>query len=380
MAWDVQFRNGVWLPQTGWWLDAHHATERSFVSHAHFDHLARHQEILCSDGTARLMRARLPSKKRREHILPFGLTEQLTPDTTVTLHPAGHIWGSSQILLAHESHGRLLYTGDFKLRPGLVAEPCATPPADVLIMETTFGRSHYIMPPADDVRRDLLKFCHETLADGAVPVLLAYSLGKCQEVLAGLAGSGLSVMLHPQAERLTRIHEDCGLTFPPHLEFSAADVAGHVVIAPPQWGGSSLLKSLPRARTAMITGWALDRSTIHRHRCDAAFPLSDHADFTDLLRFVEQVNPRLVYTLHGFAEDFAQTLRERGVEAWAIGRANQLDLGFQSEMADTAIRPPLNTDQSESDCDTETDGRLHRAPQRLHPLKRPAQQTMDRAL
>ena len=328
MAWEVQFKNGVWLPQAGWWLDAQRAVDRSFVSHAHFDHLGRHSEILCTETTARFMHARMPSKKRREHILPFGHTEQLTEDITVSLHPAGHILGSSQILLEHTSHGRLLYTGDFKLRQGLVAEPCATPQADVLIMETTFGRSHYLMPPTDDVRRAIVRFCQETLAEGGTPVLFAYSLGKTQEVLASLAGSGLPVMLHPQAEKLTRLHEECGIVFPSHREFFADEVAGHVLITPPQWGGSSLLKSLPSPRTAMITGWALDRNTIHRHRCDAAFALSDHADFADLLNYVERVNPKKVLTLHGFAEDFARTLRERGIEAWALGRGNQLDLGL----------------------------------------------------
>jgi Cft2 family RNA processing exonuclease len=328
MAWDVQFKNGIWLPQAGWWLDAHHAVDRSFISHAHFDHLGRHREILCTEVTSRFMQARMPSKKRREHILPFGHTEQLTEDITVTLHPAGHILGSSQILLEHPSHGRLLYSGDFKVRQGLVAETCATPHADVLIMETTFGRPHYLMPPADDVRRDIVQFCKDTLASDGTPVLFAYSLGKCQEVLASLGNTGLPVMLHPQAEKLTRIHEECGIVFPTHREFNPEEAAGHVVITPPQWGGSSLLKSIPSPRTAMITGWALDRNTIHRHRCDAAFALSDHADFADLLSYVERVNPQKVLTLHGFAEDFARILRERGIEAWALGRGNQLDLGL----------------------------------------------------
>ncbi len=345
MAWDVQFRNGVWLPQTGWWLDARYPAPRSFVSHAHFDHLAAHDEIICSEGTAKLMRARMPAL-RREHILPFGRTEQLTPDTAVTLHPAGHIFGSAQILLEHAEHGRLLYTGDFKLRPGRSAEPCATPAADVLIMETTYGRPHYILPPTDDVLRAITHFCRQALEDGETPVLFGYSLGKSQELLSSLAGANLPVMLHRQAARLTRIYEECGLTFPAHREFTAAEVGGHVVIAPPHAPGSSFLRSIPRPRTAMITGWALDPGAIFRYQCDAAFPLSDHADFTDLLEFVERVRPKKVFTLHGFAEDFARTLRERGVEAWAIGRDNQLELLIPSSAVPVAI-PALMTDPAE---------------------------------
>lgn len=343
MPWQVEFRAGVWLPQVGWWLDAHFPVERSFVSHAHSDHTAPHREVLCSAGTAALMRARLPAE-RTEHVLPFGQTEQLTPDCTVTLHPAGHIFGSAQILLEHAEHGRLLYTGDFKLRPGLSAERCTTPPTDWLIMETTFGRPHYVFPPTAEVLNDIAHFCHETIGNGEVPVLFGYSLGKSQELLSGLAAAQLPVMLHPQTHKLTRIYEQFGIVFPPYREFQTEELAGHVVICPPQSRESAFVRRIPRRRTAVVTGWAVDPGTSYRYQCDAAFPLSDHADFPDLLRYVERVQPRHVLTLHGFAQEFAQTLRERGLDAWAIGQDNQLELGMGGAAPvawspDESIRP-----------------------------------------
>jgi len=324
MTWRVQDHNGIWLPQIGWHLDARRATARSFVSHAHFDHIARHREVILSPGTARLMRARLTGQ-RVEHVLPFGQTEALTAEAAVTLFPAGHILGSAMILLEHTRHGRLLYTGDFKLRPGLSAETCEAPRADVLIMETTFGRPHYVLPPTADVLVAIVEFCRESLTADEVPVLYGYSLGKSQEILRALGGAGLPVMVHPQIKRLTAVCEELGLTFPPHAVFDAETVSGHVVICPPQAADGPLRRALPAHRTAMISGWALDRGAIFRYGCDAAFPLSDHADFSDLLRLVDLVRPRVVYTQHGFAEDFAQTLRQRGIEAWALGRVNQLE-------------------------------------------------------
>ncbi|MET0263858.1 MAG: ATP-dependent DNA ligase [Rariglobus sp.] len=327
MPWDVQFRNGLWLPQTGWWLDAHHPTPRSFVSHAHFDHLAPHNEILCSEGTAKLMNARMPGE-RRERVLPFHQTADFSPGVVATLYPAGHIYGSAQILLEHERHGRLLYTGDFKLRTGLSAEPCETPPADLVIMETTYGKPHYVLPPTADVLRAIIHFCRQAIEDDEVPVLFGYSLGKSQELLSSLAGASLPVMLHPATLRLTQVYEELGLTFPPFRAFDANEQAGHVVICPPQQPASSFLKKIKRRRTAMITGWALDPGAHFRYQCDAAFPLSDHADYNDLLRFVERVKPKRVLTLHGFATEFARTLRERGVEAWAIGQDNQLEMSL----------------------------------------------------
>jgi Cft2 family RNA processing exonuclease len=171
-------------------------------------------------------------------------------------------------------------------------------------------------------------FCREALADDATPVLCAYSLGKSQELLLGLAAAQLPVMVHPQILKMTRIHEELGLAFPGCRLFEPLFAAGHVVICPPQPRRSAFFSALPRCRIAAVTGWALDSGAIYRYQCDAAFPLSDHADFPGLLAFVDRVRPRLVYTVHGYAREFAGTLRARGIEAWALGADNQLDLGL----------------------------------------------------
>jgi Cft2 family RNA processing exonuclease len=192
-------------------------------------------------------------------------------------------------------------------------------------METTYGLPRYQLPPTDEVVAAMVDFCRLSLAAGAVPVLLGYSLGKAQEILASLEGAGLPVMLHPEVFRLTSVCIKLGRTFPAHREFDAASAPGHVVIAPPNVGKPWLGRIAPR-RVALVSGWALDSSTRYRSGCDAAFPLSDHADFAELLEFVERVQPKMVYTLHGFAVEFAATLRARGVEAYAIGRDNQLEL------------------------------------------------------
>ncbi|MBI3886646.1 MAG: MBL fold metallo-hydrolase [Opitutae bacterium] len=323
MAWVVQFNRGVWLPQIGWWLDAQLGAPRSFVSHAHSDHIARHQSVLCTPATARFMQARLGGK-RAHTLLGFDQPHALELGCEVRLQPAGHILGSAMFHATTE-HGTLLYTGDFKLRPGLAAERCATPRADVLIMETTFGKPRYVMPPSAEVAAQIVAFCQQALAEKITPVLHAYSLGKTQEVLRIVGDAGLPVQLHPQSFRMTQLYEQCGLEFAPHAEFHAVTHPGHVVISPPQ---ADFLHLIHPRRTAVVTGWAVDSSAKYRYGCDAAFPLSDHADFPDLLAFVDLVQPKIVYTLHGFAREFAATLRARGVEAWAIGQQNQMELSL----------------------------------------------------
>jgi Cft2 family RNA processing exonuclease len=324
VAWDVQFNRGVNLPQIGWWLDAQKSQRRSFVSHAHSDHIASHREIVTTRETASLMRLRIGGR-RQEHILGFDEPWAAEFGCELRMYPAGHILGSAMIH-ATTDQGTLLYTGDFKLRPGRAAERCVVPRADVLIMETTFGLPRYVLPPQDQIEQDLLHFCRTALADGITPVIFGYSLGKTQELLQIIGGAGLPVMINTHGYKLTQRYAELGMKLPPFSLFHSGDYAGHVIITPP---GQSNLNWIHPKRTAVATGWAMDPGATYRHGCDAAFPLSDHADFPDLLAFVDQVKPKLVYTLHGFAKEFAETLRNRGIEAWAIGQQNQMNLTLQ---------------------------------------------------
>ena len=324
MPWEVRQQNGLSLPQIGWWLDAQKAQTRCFVSHAHSDHIGPHREIVATRATASLMRLRMAGK-RQETILEYGQPWSSELGCEFRLHPAGHIFGSA-MLEARTEHGTLLYTGDFKLRPSLAAETCQAVRADVLIMETTFGLPKYTFPPDAQIEADIVNFCRQALADKTAPVLYAYSLGKTQELLQIVGRAGLPVMLHAHGYRMTQRYAELGMKLPRYTQLDPHHYAGYVIIAPPMTATTEPLTWIHPKRTAIASGWALDSSAKYQFGCDAAFPLSDHADFPDLLAFVERVQPKVVYTVHGFAKEFASTLRARGIEAWALGQQNQMDL------------------------------------------------------
>ena len=319
---DVRFERGVYLPRQDLWLDPWDAKRFAFVSHAHMDHIALHDEVIVSERTARLMQSRLPGE-RTEHALPFG-ERRTVRGFDLMLLPAGHIFGSAQCLL-FAGEETLLYTGDFKLRPGKSAEQAEWRQADTLIMETTFGLPRYRFPPTERVVEQVVAFCREAIDDDQVPVLLGYSLGKAQEILCSLEGVGLTPMLHGSVYKMTRIYEEFGQAFCKYVRYNADDVAGKVLICPPSANRSRMLETIPRKRVAMISGWAVDPNALYRYQVDAAFPLSDHADYTDLIRYVQLVRPRRVFTIHGFAAEFARDLRERGIEAWALNKENQME-------------------------------------------------------
>jgi len=321
---DVVYRGAVHLPKLDLWLDPPVPRGFAFVSHAHSDHIGKHRETIVSAGTSRLMRAR-QGVVGVEHVLPFGETRALR-GADFTLLPAGHVHGSAQLFLEADD-GSLLYTGDFKLRAGLSSERIAWRRADTLIMETTFGKPEFVFPPTEHVLEQVVNFCREALEDGEVPVLLGYSLGKAQEILCAVAAAGLKPMLHGAVAKMTRIYRDLVPGFPEFAEYKASEVAGHVLICPPSVRGSRMIQRIKKRRVAMLTGWAMTPGAVHRYQVDAVFPLSDHAGYDDLRKYVELIQPKQVLTLHGYASEFARDLRESGVEAWSLVSPDQLEFG-----------------------------------------------------
>ncbi len=332
-ALDLGFQTGsVHLPGLGLWLDPHEplvGPERAFVSHAHSDHIGEHREVILSAPTAKLMQARLPGV-RQEHVLEFhrpGHFQYQGRVFEITLLPAGHIFGSAMSLI-RSGEETLLYTGDFKLRRGLSAERCEPSQAEILVMETTFGRPQYAFPPTEAVLKSIVRFCREALDNDEVPVLLGYSLGKSQELLCSLGDASLPIMLHGTIFNLTRIYEQFGQCFPKYDRYEAGAARGKVLLCPPNVINSAMLRNLGKTRTAILTGWAVDPNCRYRYQCDAAFPLSDHADYPDLVELVRRVQPKRVYTMHGFAADFAQSLRVLGFDARALSENEQFALNL----------------------------------------------------
>lgn len=320
---ELLYRRGLHLPELDLWLDPHEGRAAAVVSHAHADHVRRHRLTFATDST-RLLIEHVGKSGACTITVPFG---RRTPfgDGYLTLLPAGHVLGSAQVLVERAGH-RLLYSGDLKLRSSLTAEPAEVRRADTLVVESTYGRPQYNFPPAEEVFGRLEQFCVDALTAGETPVVFAYSLGKSQEVLAGLARRGLRFGVHPTIAAVCSIYERCGVALPPYEVFQGGDADGRVLLLPPHARRGAALSAIERIRTASVTGWALDRGAVYRLRCDAAFPLSDHAGYPELFEYVERVAPSRIYTVHGFARDLAHDLRARGFRAYSLTQPEQLPL------------------------------------------------------
>src|SRR5580658_1437004 len=111
------WENGLKLTGIDLAIDFRRRQPRAFVSHAHSDHMARHELALCTPETAALYQLRMGA--RPTHAMPYRQPIDWA-GVRLTTFPAGHCLGSA-MLLAEDGERSLLYTGDFKLRPSLTA-------------------------------------------------------------------------------------------------------------------------------------------------------------------------------------------------------------------------------------------------------------------
>jgi len=311
---------------TGLYLDARRKRPCAFVSHAHADHLGRHQRTIATRATAALARHRLGERKGGEVLPaayrePFGLGE-----LTLELFSAGHVLGSAQIRITLPGGLTVGYTGDLCTEPTRTAEPAEVMPCDVLLIESTFGLPRYVFPPKEEVLAAVKRFVDDALSAGATPVLLGYSLGKAQEVLKHFGELGYPCRAHPTVHAVNQVYQEQGVSLPNvRLLGPEGPSPGEVVVAPPQLARSAAISRIRPRRTAVLTGWAVDGAPWFRG-VDASFPLSDHADFPSLVRYARATGASRVYTLHGQAGPFAKELRREGIRADPLEESAQMEL------------------------------------------------------
>ena len=312
------WENGLKLTKADLAIDFRRRQPRAFISHAHADHMARHAYALCTPETSALYQLRLGRRPTlempyRQPIAWGGLR--------LTTYPAGHCLGSA-MLLAEDGEQSLLYTGDFKLGPSATAEAAELPQADLLVLESTYGHPDYRLPPREEVLQQLFALVRRTLADGATPVIVAYTLGKSQEVTRLLTDQQIPVLQHKEIYRVSEVYEACGMKLGQYEVLRGEARPGWAFVVPPN---TPPLEHLPREVRIAVTGWAVDRAAQYRLRVDHALPLSDHADYDELFEAVARVAPKQIYCTHG-PETFVDRLRDAGYDAHLLGRPSQMRL------------------------------------------------------
>jgi putative mRNA 3-end processing factor len=184
------------------------------------------------------------------------------------------------------------------------------------------------------VIEQLLERVEAAFREGRQPIVMGYSLGKAQEIVRILTRAGHNVTCHGAVHNVNQTYEQFGVALGAYRRYYFEDFHGPgaldlrergVLVAPPQVARSGFSTRFGNPVRIMMTGWALLKGAVYRYGVEHALPLSDHADFDELLELVEKVGPKRVYTHHGYRE-FADTLRNRGIEARPAKKDRQMTL------------------------------------------------------
>src|SRR5436190_23621388 len=145
------------IPAIDAFIDPVRPVERAIITHGHGDHArSGHGAVLATPDTVAIMKTRY-GEDSAGRFQELELRVPLKLDgATITFFPAGHILGSSQVLIEAEGR-RVVVTGDYKRLPDATAQAFELVPCDLLVTEATFGLPVFQHPdPAAEIGR-LLK-------------------------------------------------------------------------------------------------------------------------------------------------------------------------------------------------------------------------------
>jgi len=288
------------------------------VSHAHSDHLRRHRTIFATAPT--LDFSKLSGANFKGVPLEYGKNYKFG-DCTVRPEPAGHILGSAQFIIDYSGY-RIVYTGDLKLSPNETCPPAAIHECDILFIDTTFGKKIFKFPEYSYLKQRLAEFVESCLQGGYLPVIFAYNLGKAQEVMKILGDAGFSTYVTKEAFANAEVHRRHDIDIKNYYLIDGQYPEGAAAILPPSMKNLEIFNSRYPIRTCFVSGWAIYPHHIRFGRVDEYIPLSDHASYDDLIRYVEVAKPDKIYCLFGFPEIVAD-LKYRGYDAIKATLANR---------------------------------------------------------
>jgi putative mRNA 3-end processing factor len=298
------------------YIDPVRPVARAVITHGHSDHArAGHGTVLATPETLAIMVERYGADHAEQtQAAPYG--EMVSRDgVEVTLVPAGHVLGSAQAVVRWGGMTAVA-SGDYKRRRDPTCAPFeVVPNPDIFITEATFGLPVFRHPDSAEevgkLLRSLVQFPERAHMVGA------YALGKAQRVIRLLREAGYSrtVYVHGALNRLNALYEahgvDLGPLAPATQPLKTAEkktFAGEIIIGPPsalqdRWG-----RRFPDPVLSFASGWMSVRARARQRGVELPLVISDHADWDELTRTIEEVNPGELWITHG---------REEGLERWA---------------------------------------------------------------
>jgi putative mRNA 3-end processing factor len=322
---------GLYCTQGNFYIDPWKPVDNAIITHAHSDHAyLGHKNYLCHHHSKPILQLRLGNNNYES--MEWGETTIIN-GVKISLHPAGHIIGSSQIRV--EYNGEVwVVSGDYKTEDDGLSGKFEPIKCNTFITESTFGLPIYKWKPQQEIFESIITWINKNKENGKTSVILAYSLGKAQRVLQHIKETTQKIFAHGAIFNTQQALINAGWKIPEVIKVTPETpkelLKGAVVIAPPSADGTAWMKKFAPYSVGVCSGWMQVRGNARRRNVDAGFALSDHADWAGLLESIKATQAERVFVTHGFQAAFSRYLNEEGI---AIAAEVKTEYGSEDEEA-----------------------------------------------
>lgn len=314
------------------------------ITHAHYDHIVGLNEsivhssaIIATQATIDLLlelgyvRGKYRSIFKNKVVpLPYNKEVEFM-DEKIKLIPARHIIGACQVLVEVDGY-KIGYTGDFKLG----GETEIMRGLDVLVIESTYGDPKYRRPFKDDIEELFVDQVLDLLRRG--PVIIYGYHGKLQEAMRILRKHGINepFLMPERIYRVTRIAEKHGCEIGEY--YSLRTNKGYMI---KNSGRYIMFQHMSRAKYRklngdyyhiILSGWEFNDPIKRLDPYSWLVALSDHADFDELVEYVERAGPKLVVVEAGRQGEpykLATELKAKGFRTLVLPGPKVIDDTFE---------------------------------------------------
>lgn len=282
-----------------------------FISHAHSDHIGaarRSNNIISTPQTAQLIKAAY-----NVSVTTVSASEE------ISLIPAGHMLGSSQLLVNDAlSNENIVYTGDFQMSKSKASGVIKVPKVDIAILDSTFCTPDILFGPKEFTYKEIVEWAKVSAQKGPV-IFSAYKMGKAQEIICALNEANITPIVSRKIAKINQVYiqNDIPLNYYcPALGDGVDELKSNFIGITEQRELPMLKKVISSinnctVHTAHVSGFA----KIFNYNCDAKFTLSDHADFSQSISYIEQSGAKKIYTYGKNSDEFARNLCLYGIDA-----------------------------------------------------------------
>ena len=327
--WLIKKKEGLYCIPGDFYIDPLYPVKKALITHAHTDHARPNNNlILGTKQTIEIMKIRY-AKSYCTNYQVINYNSPLTINNIdITFIPAGHILGSSQILIEYNGC-KVLISGDYKRVEDKTCKGYENKECDIFITEATFGLPIFSHPFDKD---EIKKLLESVIKNNQKPHLIGvYALGKCQRILSLLRDAGYdeTIYLHGALMKITDYYVSEGVRIGKVKNTSnlnLSELKNQIILCPPSALHDKWSRKFKNPIKGIVSGWMNIRQRIKQKNIQLPLIISDHADWNDILLTTKENNPEKVLVTHGREEALVFQLNKLGYDAKALNL-----LGYEDE-------------------------------------------------